>query len=328
MTVRSNPEHSALLGWPLITSVSLTGLVAAYVCVPPLSPLHSWKQVAERATAYLLVAAIVNALAVWSSCRVLSKRKIGLGKYDVWTVIWSVWIAVVWLPLLAVHTAGHSVWVALLLPLLGASGTIALTPHSSYDEDEEDHFFSHLVENELFCGQEEQPLWRWLLPTLLTASAFELAIAMLIASHPWIAGSLFAAGTVYIVKRCLAGALCRNRSLHISAGNSAAVWLLLTLTLASFLIGVGGQFAVLLGMRSMRESSASLPVIAHKANSRYTGVILLRPPRPHALVTQADTKNTSESRNPHAIPFAGHTTITFRTYRSRRPPQSTDSFDG
>lgn len=305
MTVQSIDEHSVPIGWPLMISVGSTGLVVAFVCVPPSSSLHSWEQLIGRATTYLLIAALVHTLAAWSSFRFLSEGKIGRTRHYVWRVIGGLWIAAVWLPLLALLTYENSVWVALFLPILATSGVLVFLWHQPDQGEDDDAFVSYLATNELFYVEDEQPFWHWLLPALLISSVFELGLGILIGGHPWMAGVLFAAGAAYIVKRRLNGFLSKKRLLHLSAGNSMTVWLLLALALAPFLAGIGAQMAGLLGMRSVHASSPPSIVATHKASSGYTGIILLRPPKPHEVYTPTRIGSTPEFGKPRSIPFDG-----------------------
>ena len=86
-------ERKEAIAWPLTGSLVLTTIVVSMVCVPPFSGLHSWGRLVWLACVYMLVAACVHALAVWSVYRI---QREGVHEWAmVWPVVWGAWIAVI-----------------------------------------------------------------------------------------------------------------------------------------------------------------------------------------------------------------------------------------
>lgn len=110
-TRESSPQSSTPVTWPLIGSLILTSIVVAFVCEPSFAGRYTWGQVLGLACLYLLVAAAVHILAVWSISRIQNEDVQEWSR--VWPVVWGAWIAVVWLPLVALLTYERSQWVAI-----------------------------------------------------------------------------------------------------------------------------------------------------------------------------------------------------------------------
>jgi hypothetical protein len=305
-TIGSSSQSSTPITWPLIGSLILTGIVVAFVCVPPFSGLHSWRQVFWLACLYMLVAACVHALAIWSICRLQSE---GLRRWALmWPVVWGAWIAVVWLPLVALLTYEHSLWVALVLPTTALFITLFLMSRRSYEEDELAFFFKSRAARELFVQEESPRLWRLLLPSLLVAIAVESGIAMFGAGHAWGAGLLFAMAAAYVVKCFVDGVASRSadeRSMRCaSVGNSAAVWMLTVLALLPFLAGVSVVMRGMLGMPAV-EAAKHVSNVGHRAARGYSGIILETPRIPHEIVMPVLTTHAEGFKRSEMIPFDG-----------------------
>jgi hypothetical protein len=310
MSARSASEADLPVAWPLAGSLILTTAVVAFVCIPP-SHLHSWTEIFSRATLYLLVAGCVHALAVWGVCRVRDESE-GAGLALIWGLIWMVWIAVVWLPLVALLTAEHSPWVAFALPMTAVFATLLLKWHASQAEVYDDFSVSYAVPSTVFQLLESRPLWRMLLPAVITSVAAELGISLLAAGHGWEAGCLFGAGSVYPVSRWLDrreafGGRPRVQPWgRTAAGNSLTVWLLIVLALVPLMTGyVAVKLGSLLGIQAHRGSIVMPPAIAQPKSNSFESIILVQPKKPHEIVVPAQSTNGGTIRNTHVIPFDG-----------------------
>jgi len=277
------------------------------VCIPPPAALHTWTQVFSRATMYLLVAGGVHALAVWGVCGV---REEGTGRAGIWAVIWVAWVAVVWLPLIALLTAEHSVWVAVVLPVTAVFATLLLRWRAGRVEDFSE---SYEVVAGPFQLLESPPLWWVLLPAMLTSLAVQIGVAMLLAGHAWTAGCLFGAGAVYPVERWLnrpgmRGGEVRGRVWRrIAAGNSLTVWGLILLALIPFMAAyASGELSGLMGMPARIVPRPVVPSVAHSAASGYSSLILIQPRKPHEIVAPAPATTTMGSlKDTQVIAFDG-----------------------
>jgi len=255
---------------------------------------------------YLLVAAAVHALAVWSIARIQNE-----GVYEwtlVWPVVWGAWVAVVWLPLVALLTYEGSRWVAVVLPLAAAFLTLFVV--SKRRDAEVASAVADPVRPEMFAPDESPRLWKVLLPSLLIAVAIDGGVAAFAANHAWGAGCLFAAAATYfagkLLNRTAARVKVREGSVRrASVGNSAAVWILTVVALLPFLAGVGVSMRWWLGMPAVQASN-HIANFAHRASRGYTGIILTRPKVPHQIVTPVLTANPQGfKKQDKTIPFDG-----------------------
>jgi hypothetical protein len=311
MSARSASETSLPVAWPLAGSLILTTAVVAFVCTTPPSPLHSWMQIFSRATLYLLVAGSVHALAVWGVCRVRDESE-GAGLPVIWGLIWTAWIAIVWLPLVALLTAEHSPWVALVLPMTAVFATLLLKWHASQSEVYDDLSVRYALPSTPFQLLQSPPLWRMLLPAVITAVAAELGITLLSAGHGWEAGCLFGVGIIYPVsgwldrREALGGRPRRHTWGRTAAGNSITVWLLIVLALIPLMAGyVGAKLGDLLGIQVHAGSMIMAPAITHLKSSGYDSIILIQPKKPHEIIMPARSTTSGSIQNTHVIPFDG-----------------------
>lgn len=83
----ASAESVQRVTWPLIGSLILTGVVVAFVCVPPFSGLHSLGRLVWLACVYILTAACVHVLAVWSIYRIQAEGVLEWTR--VWPVVWG-----------------------------------------------------------------------------------------------------------------------------------------------------------------------------------------------------------------------------------------------
>lgn len=306
----TSPQGPAAVTWPLIGSLILTGIVVAWVCVPPFSGLHSVGRLVWLACVYMLIAACVHALAVWSIYRIQSE---GVREWAlVWPVVWGAWIAVVWLPLVALLTYERSAWVAMVVPLAGAFLTLFVVSRRSVEADEAAGVLVLLkAEHGLLWMDESPRLWRVLLPSLLIALLIDGGVAAFAAEHAWMAGALLAMVAAYFVDRLLsrtaAQVKVRESSVRRGAtGNSVAVWMLTVVALLPFLVGMGGALRGFLGMPGVQAAHHAPANFGHRASWGYSGVILTRPKMPHEIVTPVLTPNPdSLKNNSQTIPFDG-----------------------
>jgi hypothetical protein len=301
----SSAENLRPVTWPLVGSLFLTAIVVALVCVPPFGGLHSWGHLLWLACLYMLVAAFVHALAMWSIYRIQSE---GVREWAlVWPAVWGAWIAVVWLPLVALLTYEHSPWVAAILPLTAAF--LALFVVAQRRELEDSDYTEDGVRGPLFAVDESPRLWRMLLPALVAAVALDAGAALFAAKHAWLAGCLFAAVAAYFAERLLsrtaAPAKTHNGAVRRgAAGNSLAVWTLTVVALLPFLAGMGLAMRGLLGMPAVQAAN-HIASLVHRAAGGYTGIILTRPKMPHEIVTPVLTANAEGFRKSREIPFDG-----------------------
>jgi hypothetical protein len=311
MSARTADQNPLPLAWPLAGSIVLTALVVAFVCTPPATHLHSWAAVFSRATLYLLVAGTVHALAVWGVCRV--RDETGHAALPlIWAAIWTAWIAVVWLPLVALLTAEHSPWVAAVLPLTAVFATLLLKRHALLSRPDEPSTSDAATANTPFQGLASPPLWRSLAPAMITSFALEIGAALLAARHAWLAGCLFCAATLYPVQRLLersytADAAAPRQPLRkTAAGNSLVVWLLIVLALVPLMaISAARALSNVLGIRPPAIRTSSQPATDHGRSSGYTGVILVQPKKPHEIVPPPPSSAATTITQTHVIPFDG-----------------------
>lgn len=312
----TSSENVQRVTWPLIGSLILTSIVVAFVCVPPISGLHSWGRLVWLACLYMLVAAAVHALAVWSIYRIQSEDVHDWTR--VWPVAWGAWIAVVWLPLLALLTYERSSWVAMILPLAAAFLTLFVVSRRRDEQTAES--VVREAKPGLFGIDESPAVWRMLLPSFAVAVAIDGGVALYARNHAWMAGLLFAAAASYIAERLLmrtaAQVKVRDESVRrASAGNSVAVWMLTVVALLPFLAGMGLAMRGILGMPAVQAANA-LPKSAHVPARDWFGIILTRPRMRHAIVTPVLTaKPDSSLSKSKVIPFDGQ-------YWYFQPPES------
>lgn len=307
------PRPRALaLGWPLGISVVATTIVAAMVCSPPAHRLHSWGQILTLATAYVLLAAAVHALAVWSVCRVREASEAASWRV-VLSVIWAAWLVVVWLPLLALLTAEHSPWVSLILPVTVVFAVLLLRWRSARAAQLEEELLPVFeVPRELFALDADRSLWRTLLPAVGTALALQLGCAMLAADHGWTAGCLLGAAAIYPLERWPGRRVDENArrraSSRAATANSLVVWLLLVLALMPFMATyAAGLIAGLVQIDVSHGRPIGSPKLGRGAGERgFVGLILTPPPVPHEIVAPVTTSASSTLEGkPQVIPFDG-----------------------
>ena len=308
-TRETSPQSSTPVTWPLIGSLILTTIVVAIVCVPPVSGLHSWGRLFWLACMYMLVAACVHVLAVWSIYRI---QREGVREWAmVWPVVWGAWIAVVWLPLVALLTYEHSQWVVAIVPLAAVSLTLFIVSRRRAEEDEPADVFERKAAGPGLLWMDESPrLWRVLLPSLVMALVLDGAVALCATNHAWMAGILFAAAAVYfteqLLNRTIARVKVREGSVRRgSAGNSVAVLMLTVVALLPFLAGVGIAMRGVLGMPAV-QAARHVASVVHRAMRDYSGIILTRPKLPHQIVTPVLTANPeSFTKQNKTIQFDG-----------------------
>jgi hypothetical protein len=307
-TREPSAQSSTPVTWPLIGSLILTGIVVAFVCVPPFRGLQTWGQVLWLACVYLLVAACVHALAVWSIYRIQSEDVYEWTR--VWPVVWGAWIAIVWLPLVALLTYERSSWVAAIVPLVAVFLTLFLVSRRREPEDENRFPVHQVLRPEMLALDESPRLWRLLLPSLAVAVAINGGVALCAANHEWMAGCLFAGAAVYICERLLSrtGAQQKVREESVrrgAAGNSVAVWLMTVVALLPFLAGVGVAMRSWMGMSPV-QAADHLANSVRRAIRGYEGIILTRPKLRHEIVTPMLTLNPGSFKEQNKmIPFDG-----------------------
>lgn len=298
-------ENVQRVTWPLIGSLILTSIVVALVCVPPFSGLHSLGRLVWLACVYMLVAASVHVLAVWSIYRIQSEsvREWAL----VWPVVWGAWIAVVWLPLLALLTYERSSWVVAIVPL----AVVFLTMFAVWRRPDEPEDATGFVEREveLLALDDSPAAWRMLLPSLVVAVVIDAGAAMYAANHAWMAGVLFAVAAAYFAERLLTRTAARMKVRDESvrrgaAGNTVAVWMMTVMALLPFLAGMGLAMRGVLGMPAARAAN-SVAKFARAVSRDWDGIILLRPKMRQAIVTPVLSARPEGWKKDDVIKFDG-----------------------
>ncbi|HVG27448.1 MAG TPA: hypothetical protein VM865_07565 [Acidobacteriaceae bacterium] len=314
MDTRSASPQDGTVTWPLGGSFLLTGVVVAFVCAPP--TLHSWKQLLLLACFYLLVAACVHTLAVMVVYR-LQRGGGSLREWVLlWPTVWGAWIAVVWLPLAALLTNEHSRWISVVLPVTAVFAVLYARSRQALEEAESDGVAEagRVEGSGLFVLEEPAPLWRVLLPCVLTAVALEGAMAMLGAEHAWIAGALLACAAAYVTDRLLKRTVSgnsagRDRTMRqASTGNSVAVWMLTVLALLPFLAGVTSAVRGIMGMPAAVQAAPHAPRLpsgGSPGSSGYTGVILTLPRKPREVIAPRLGTHVQGFSKSRLIPFDG-----------------------
>ncbi len=305
-TRESSPQSFAPVTWPLIGSLILTTIVVAIVCLPPFSGLHSWGRLFWLACVYMLTAACVHALAVWSIYRI---QREGVREWTlVWPVVWGAWIAVVWLPLVALLTYERSHWVAAIVPLVAVFLTMFIVSRRRGDEDEAATVAK--VPGRGMLWMDESPrLWRVLLPSLLIALVIDGGVAALAGNHAWMAGILLAVAAAYFTERMLSRTIARVKVQEGSvrygaAGNSVAAWMLTVVALLPFLAGMGAAMRGVLGMPAV-QAAHHVAQAVHRAMRGYSGIILTRPKMRHEIVTRVLAANPEGVKKSQTISFDG-----------------------
>jgi hypothetical protein len=307
-TRKFSAESVERVTWPLVGSLILTGIVVAFVCVPPFRGLHTWGQLFWLACLYLLVAACVHALAVWSIYRIQSE--VVREWTRVWPVVWGAWIAVVWLPLVALLTYERSHWVAAIVPLAAVFLMLFLVSRRRETEDKEAWLVAQSAPPELFALDESPRLWRVLLPALAAAVALDGGVALYAGNHAWMAGILFAGAATYFCERLLNRTAAQEKVRAESvrrgaAGNSVAVWMMTVVALLPFLAGVGVAMRGWMGMSPV-QAADHLANSVRRAIRGYEGIILTRPKMKHEIVTPVLAVNPEGFRKQNKlIPFDG-----------------------
>ena len=306
-TRESSPQSFTPVTWPLIGSLILTTIVVAIVCVPPFSGVHSWGRLVWLACVYMLTAAFVHALAVWSIYRI---QREGVREWTlVWPVVWGAWIAVVWLPLVALLTYERSHWVAAIVPLVAVFLTMFVVSRRRGDEDE-DASVATISGRGMLWMDESPRLSRVLLPSLLIAVVIDGGVAAFAGNHAWIAGVLLAVAAAYFTERMLSRTIARVKVQegsvrHGAAGNSVAAWMLTVVALLPFLAGMGAAMRGVLGMPAV-QAAHHVAQAVHRVMRGYSGIILTRPRMPHQIVTPVLTANPeSFTKQNKTIPFDG-----------------------
>jgi hypothetical protein len=308
MDTRSNSEASFPIAWPLAASLLLTTSVVAVACTP--RQLNSWRQLFTLATAYLLVAGCVHALAVWGVCRVRTDDET-IAEKRIWPVIWAAWVAIVWLPLIALLTREESPWVALVLPVTAIFAAF-LSARGAKRREWDDEVAIYEPPAPILSLHESPPLWRVLSPAIFTAVSAQVGLAVLAGGHAWTGGCLLGASAMYPVRRwqdrqaITAGRDGGRLWGRTSAGNSILVWLLIALALIPLLAAyAGGELSGILGIRPPMARVFAPPSLVHRSPGGYNGVILLTPSKPHELIAPAKLSASVVPATPHMIEFDG-----------------------
>jgi hypothetical protein len=269
----------------------------------------------------MLVAACVHALAVWSVYRI---QREGMREWAmVWPVVWGAWIAVVWLPLVALLTYERSHWVTVIVPLAAVFLTLFVVSRRG-DGGEPADAVELKAGRGLLWMDESPRLWRVLLPSLLIAVVIDGGVAMYAGNHAWMAGVLFAVAAAYFAERMLSRTAAQVKVREGSvrrgaAGNSVAVWMLTVVALLPFLAGMSVAMRGWLGMPAVQAAN-HVANFVHRSMRGYSGIILVRPKQRHQIVTPVLTTDPESFAKSRIIPFDGQ-------YWYFQPPDARPAFD-
>ena len=304
MTLLAAPAIRSHRVLALTVSMVVTGSVSTIMCGRPVAHPSSWREIVARASAYLVVAAIVHVLAVWVTCRAFFVDE-AYGEDTLWLTVCSLWAPVSWLPLLVLLAAGHSPWIAMFIPVLVGCSVLSLFVHLPENDIEVKSDTAKIWRNEL-RPQNDVPLWYALFPSLLTAVAIQTGIGMIISHRACIAGVCFSAGILYVATRRLQSSSKRVDTVRIAAGSSCAVWVFLVFALGRLFGTVGPSMAALLGLSSVHAPSSPSKAAARGTISGYTGIILLQPMQPHELTRPVRSASVTQLLSkPRTILFDG-----------------------
>jgi len=302
--------NSGAIKRPLKVSLVLTGLAVGILCKPPAAPLHGWGQLISRASLYLLLAAATHALAVWGMWRRLRND----GEADrshLWPLIWIAWIAIVWLPLIALLTREHSDWIVIFEPLVGVLVMLILR----WDAVPEARMEAPRTRQPTVVWMDDSPaLWRVLLPAVVLSIMLQVGGSLMIAGEKLGAGAVLTAGAFYLLEcwlrrpRLLTASIVERSSRRVSAINSLAVWLLLAVALTPFLAYYGSIAGGMRNVMAMHVPALKPPPPANatgKNAAGYSGIILVQPPKPHEIVAPVAPDPFGSLGKPRVIEFDG-----------------------
>jgi len=302
--------NSGAIKRPLKVSLVLTGLAVAVVCRPPAAPLHSWTQLFSRAFFYLSLAAATHALAVWGIWRRLRDD----GEADrshLWPLIWIAWIAIVWLPLVALLTREHSDWIVVFEPLVGVLVMLILR----WDSIPEARMEEPRVRQPAVMWMDDSPaLWRVLLPAVVLSTMLQVGGSLAIAGEKLGAGAVLTVGAFYLLEcwlrrpRVLSAPVVERSSRRISAMNSIAVWLLLAVALTPFLAYYGSIAGGMRNVMAMHIPELKPPPPANANGTKsagYSGIILVQPPKPQEILAPVAPDLLGSLGKPQVIEFDG-----------------------
>ena len=181
------------LGVPQAGSLLLTYGVVSLLCRTPWPASLTWPTLIRTAVVFLLITMVAHVSAVWANRR-LFREQIDA---PLRLLVFAIWPAVVWLPLLVLLIRQRSVWVLLVLPLISASAVFSLKRWVGSSREPRPIVAEAGELSTLFDVQTPQPLLRSIAPALLTSMALEGAIAELARGRLLASGSILAACMVY-----------------------------------------------------------------------------------------------------------------------------------
>jgi hypothetical protein len=300
---------------PLLGSLVLTGGVVWLSCRPSLLPSLTWKGLFASALIYVLIAVATHVFAIWSVCSIFREQiEVPLG-----ALIYGLWFSAAWLPLLALLIKEHSVWTAVVPPLISAPAALFLKRWKSGADSQTPVPFDATDTASLFRIQEPPSFLRTVLPVALISVAFQAGAGVLLLGYSLRAGLLFAICTMALIwafpmKLQSDGG---NRMVRISVRSLIRDSLIVVLLTGIALIPLlkHSRFAVGLNafLRTRTNASTSPP---SKVDARilvpgedYSGVILVLPPKSHEKIVPPTSANhaqiSSVLAKPVTIPFDG-----------------------
>ena len=307
MFTRSNQISSPML-LPLIGSILATSVAVTLILVPPSRPSLSLAQLFLRAAIDLTIAACIHLATVWAIWRLIREYL----HAPVSLLMLHIWAAIVWLPLVSLLHAEHSLWLCCIVPWACANAIIYLALWDDRFERSEPESPIDRSPRPLFQTETVVPLWRTLLPYVAIVITAQAGAASLMNGSPWMAAGLFSICLLILLLRhpiVRPDRLRRQRRRFSKAAfvQTATAFFLLATALTPFLQRAYGvqSLSGLLAIRPpvVQSVHASVP------SSGYSGVILMLPPKPHPrIVPPTKGEQTSFSAaiaKPVVIPFDG-----------------------
>ena len=294
-------QISAPLLLPMLGSVLSTSIIASILILPPQKPTLSLQQLLLRSALYLTIAATIHIVTVWSIWRLIREYvEPSLGSLTV-----HIWAVTVWLPVITMFTAEHSLWISCIVPWAAANAITFLNLWSCLpQEDAPAAFIGHTF----LQPPSTRPLWRTLLPYCITVSTMQAGVAALSTGHSWSGTALMSASVMLFLVRhpfVQGKARSRRKFSRFSLLQTAAVFFLISTALTPYL-----QEAY--GLRSLAARLAVrviTPTIKRASGSHYSGIILTLRAKPHPrILPPAASERINFSgvlAKPVIVPFDG-----------------------
>jgi uncharacterized membrane protein SirB2 len=294
---------------PLVGSILGTSIVASLFVSLPARPSLTVGQLFLSATMDIAIAACVHLIAVGAIWR-LTRDYLGA---PVRLLMLHTWAAIVWVPLIALLSVEHSLWLCCIVPWSCTNAAVFLKLWTTNLPDQyefEDR--TRPAARLLFCSEPLPPLWHTLLPYVVVAIATQAGVALLISGDPWFATALFSIGILILLLRHILIApeqldRQRRRFSKSSFVQTAIVFFLIAMALTPFLQRAYALQS-LTSFLAMRTPPPP-PSLAKIPQGGYSGVVLPLPPKPHPRTdpppSHTEVSFSSAILKPVVVPFDG-----------------------